>query len=392
MHKRVLTVVVSFALLVGISTPATADENPIPTDDRERVLTKPWDSHLDPKKMWITYGAMGGLAIMPGPVFLQNLTKEEFCETSLPDCARPGDGFFASGHATFCGSTQQIPCIEKLEIRRQGESQWQIAQFENYWDASPSSGTLAEFRKQIEDGKDFSGIRQISTKKGWATNSALKLMGSGPGPLMFSAPEYPSKGNTTKYMVEPYFVQFLNDFRQGKFSSITYDTFYVNIRPIAEVMSTNAKASVEAIAITPSGKPWHGGFGVGGHNGNYYSVDGRYAFSAGFDPTLQLQVTMQIPSEIGGWFHSRLKEPNLQLSTISPGVSRLVLSGGSTEVPITNTAVEAFDPANQKYYDYIGGKNNEYLEDRRRNGGGGMTGGFWDPNNGLESFKFWFSS
>ena len=391
MQRKALAAFVIVALALGFSAPALADENPLPQEERERVLTQPWDSHWDRKKMWITYGALGGLAIMPGPVFLKNLSSEEFCEKGLSGCVGQNQGIHASGYATFCAETQQIPCIEKLEIRRTGDTDWTLAEFENYWDATPSEATLTQFREQLKGDPVLTGLRQISLKKGWPTDSSQKLMGSGPGPLMFSAPEFPSKAGTTKYLVEPYFVQFLNGFRQGKFSSVTYDTFYVNIRPIVEVKSSKAMASVEAIALTASGKPMHGGFGVGGHIGNYYSVDGRYAFSAAFDPALQLQVTMRIPSEIGGWFHSRLTDPALELSTISPGVSRLVLSGGSADVPITNTAVEAFDPANEKYFESVGGKNNEYLENRRRTGEGGLTGGFWDPNNGLGSFKFWFS-
>ncbi|CAB4542740.1 MAG: hypothetical protein F2536_01865 [Actinobacteria bacterium] len=391
MPRRSLAVLLTLSLIVGFANPAAADLNPIPSDDRERVLTKPWDSHLDPRKFWITYGALGGLSIMPRPVFLKNMTKEDFCETSLTNCVEQSQTVMASGQATFCAETQQVPCVEKLEIRKTGQTQWQTAKFENYWDATPSEATLTEFRKIVESQKNFSGIRQISTNKGWASNTALKLMGSGPGPLMFSAPEFPSKGGTTKYLVEPTFIQFLNNYRQGRFTSITYDTFYVNVRPIAEVTSPAAMASVEAVVLSASGKPMHMGFGVGAHNRNYYSVDGRYAYAAGFDSSLELQITMQIPSEIGGWFHSRLTDPNLQLSNISPGVSRLVISGASAEVPITNTAVEAFDPANEKYLDYTFGKNNEDMEYRRQNGGGGMAGGFWDPNNGLDSFKFWFS-
>lgn len=391
MRRRLLAGIVSLSLVFGFATPSLADQNPIPIDDRERVFTKPWDSHLDIKKMWLTYGALGGLAIMPGSVFLKNMSTEEFCETSLRDCVGLNQNVMAAGQATFCAETKQIPCVEKLEIRRTGQAQWQETKFDNYWDATPSESTIAQFRKNLEGQKNFSGIRQISIKKGWASNPALKLMGSGPGPLMFSAPEFPSKGGTTKYLVEPYFVQFFNDFRQGKFASVTYDTFYVNIRPIAELISSDSKASVEAVVLSETGKPLHGGFGVGGHNGNYYSVDGRSAFAAAFDPGLELQITMQIPSEIGGWFHSRLTDPNLQLSNIAPGVSRLVISGASADVPITNTAVEAFDPANEEYYEYTFGKNHEDMEYRRRNGQGGMAGGFWDPNNGLDSFKFWFS-
>lgn len=389
--KKFTVALLLAALAVTTSTNALADENPLPVGERDKVLTQPWDSHLDTKKMWITYGAMGGLSIMPGSVYLKNMTTEEFCETALDKCLQQGQGILASGHATYCQQKQQVPCIEKLEIKRVEDIEWQTAIFENYWDATPSESTIAQLKSDIANQKNYSGIRQISLKKGWNSNSSLKLMGSGPGPLMFSAPEFPSGGGTTNYLVEPFFGQFLTNYRQGKFSSVAYDTFYINVRPIAEVVSSKAMASVEAIALTASGKPQHGGFGVGGHIGNYYSVDGRYAFSAAFDPSIQLRITMLIPSEIGGWFHSRLSDPNVQLSTVSPGVSRFVISGGSAEVPITNTAVEAFDAANRQYLEYTFGKNNEDMEYRRKNQIGGLAGGFWDPNNGLDSFKFWYS-
>jgi hypothetical protein len=390
--KKLFAVLALMALLGSFpSFAANADENPVPVADREKVLTRPWDSQLDPGKFWITYGVQGGTAIMPSPVFLKNMTKEIFCQTNINNCVSPGDNLLAGGYATYCAQKKQLPCVEKVEFRTKGETSWVEGNFVNYWDATPSSETVNQFRQNTQNWSTIAGIKDISTVKGWADNPSLKLMGSAPGPLMFDAPGFESKTGTTKYMVLPYFAQFLSDFHRGKFNSITYDTFYVNVLPIIEVQSVDARASIEFLGISPKGKTLHMGSGVGLHKDNFYSVDGRYAYATGFDSSLELQVTMQMPSEVGGWFHSRLTNPDLKLSNISPGVSRLVLAGASADIPITYTAVEAFDPANKKYLEYTFGKDNEDMEQRRKSGAGGRAGGFWDPNNGTESFKFWFS-
>ncbi len=390
--KRLFTSLFLSAFLVSTGQLAAySDENPVPVGDREKVLTKPWDSHLDREKFWITYGVQGGTAIMPSPVFMKNMTKENFCQTNIENCLTAGDDIWAGGFATYCSQKKQLPCVEKVEFRRKGQTSWSEANFLNYWDSTPSSETVNQFRQNVQNWSTIAGIKDISTVKGWSDSRSMKLMGSAPGPLMFEAPGFESKTGTTKYMLLPYFAQFLNDFNRGKFNSITYDTFYVNALPIIEVQSSDARASIEFLGLSPKGKTLHMGSGVGLHKDNYYSVDGRYAYATGFDSELELQVTMQMPSEVGGWFHSRLTNPDLQLSTISPGVSRLVLAGASADIPITYTAVEAFDPANKKYLEYTFGKDNEDMEEKRKSGTAGRAGGFWDPNNGTESFKFWFS-
>ena len=394
--KKLVALAASLGLTFAGLAPVSADDlNPIPVEFRERTLTAPWvDPAWDVSKLWITYGALGGLRVMPGPAMVKNITTNRFCEAVDANCLKDGQSLWVGAYATFCQEKNQTPCIEKVEFRRSGDSQWTQAEFINYFDTTPSDETLELFEKGRELDPFEGKVRSISKLKRWSPDVKSGLLGSAPGPALVRAVGFESLSGHDTYLIEPYFVQFLTNMRMGKPESINWDTFFVNARPIAEVKSNAAHVGVEFIKQIENGEYRHSGAGVGGHRGEYFAVDGRYAFAAGWDPEVEMQISIRVPAELGGWFHSRMSGPNLSLKGVSKGVNLLTVSGASTNVPITYTAVRAFLPENKKYLDAAFGQDQYFKDTARANeakGQGGLAGGSWDPNNGTADFELWFS-
>ena len=103
-------------------------------------------------------------------------------------------------------------------------------------------------------------------------------------------------------------------------------------------------------------------------------------------------MTVSIPKAVGGWFHSRLSTPELDLETQSETMNKLVISAAPAEIPITNTFIPGLDP---KYQRLVEKYESEYWLNWHRNRassglGDGISGVTWGSNTGVESFRDWF--
>jgi hypothetical protein len=395
--RRVATIATLLLATAGLQPVSADDLNPIAPEFRDRVYTTQPSSHVesDPTKMWLTWGALAGVPMMPGQAYLKNETTQQFCEKFDSSCYQPGQTVRAHAHASFCSEKQQVPCIEKVEFRRAGSSQWSSGEFVNYWDQTPGPRTLELFRQQISGWSNFDRFRSVSLQKSWTGDARAGLVASAPGAMMIRAPGFEGASGSDTYLVEAFFMQVLENIRNDRPARVAWDNVVFSVRSIEEVPRADTHASVEFIYVSKSGTVHHVGAGVGGYRGEQLAVDGRSGFTAALDPSVEVRLTMRVPSSIGGWFHSRLSSPNISITGISPTVNRLVLTGGSTEVPITHAALKLFDPKNKKFLDrYFGGNESVALwrADEER-GQGGLVGGFWDPNNAdyaLEDFSLWY--
>ena len=396
LNPRLVATAALFALLVGPVTPASAEViNPVPEERREMILTTPLeDPNRDISKVWLTYGALGGIPITPGPSLLMNISKSKFCD-EFEGCLANGDSLISEGFAPYCKQQKQTLCVEKVEFRLLGTKDWTEAIFLNYWDATPSKETLAKFNAHVKTLKEVKRVTSISKTKTWLSDAKSGLVGSAPGALMFDAPGFAGPTGATTYLIEPYFRQHLGPFRSGRPTGKNFGHFQLVAKPIVEVQSEEAHVGVDFVGLSPEGNNLHMGTGIGNNAGAYAIADGRYGFSSAWNPELEMRITILAPSEIGGWFHSRLSGPDLQLSQVRKGVNRLVVSGFSTKVPVTTAAVPALAPESRKYLEYTFGRNSEAIRNLQRAEreltGGMATGSLWDPSNGTKDFEFWFS-
>jgi hypothetical protein len=391
--KRTVSLLSSLALVFALPLPSLAqDPNPVPPELRERVVDASWESP-DHSKHLLTFAALGGVPFSPPPVILQNLTKKKFCENALRSCISNGDTIAATGYATYCAEKEQIPCVSKVEFRKTGSTDWVEAKFVNYWDTTPSEAGIAKFFEDQKPNPHHGGATSASKNKTWKDDPTIGLMGSAPGPMMFSIDEFPNQAGTTNYLISANYSQFMHNFRSGKPSSQDISQFMVFAQPIVEVSRPGVFASMEGVFKQRSGGLNFGGTSVGGTEG-FFQVNDRVAYAVRFDPELEMQISLKIPSSVGGWFHSRLTNPSLNMKRISANVNELVLAGAAAEVPITNHFVDPFLPENRKLYESIFGPWDEdrgnFQSIRRSGGGGGASGTLWDPNNGLDLFDVWF--
>jgi hypothetical protein len=122
------------------------------------------------------------------------------------------------------------------------------------------------------------------------------------------------------------------------------------------------------------------------------------------------ELTVRIPKALGGWFHGRLSEADLSMTSYSNDLNRLVVSGKSVDVPVTSAYFPLFaqngaaTTSYQKYWqdeiatadDEDNNPNTSYLESYRLaeqvNRGGMATSSWWAPDSSgsLDDFIRYF--
>lgn len=63
-----------------------------------------------------------------------------------------------------------------------------------------------------------------------------------------------------------------------------------------------------------------------------FQVSGQCAEPADFVPGSKVQLTFRLPSNLGGWYSGRMKDPVIDVAAISPGVSRVSVTSEPVEV------------------------------------------------------------
>lgn len=113
----------------------------------------------------------------------------------------------------------------------------------------------------------------------------------------------------------------------------------------------------------------------------------RCGIAVQFADGSRTSMTVRIPQQLGGWFHGRVAQADLDLSVINPDLNRLVISAEDVDVPTAGASFPILDPAFAAYKNHFYANNASglnYIIDRE-----GDNPIADDPARGLGSFDQW---
>ena len=225
----------------------------------------------------------------------------------------------------------------------------------------------------------------LSENKGWAENAGWKAPASARGPLLFRVPGFENAAGSEEYLVNMQFTANVNPLAKGT----KYQSFDFAIFPVVTAVQESAYPPVELVFRGTDGSVGWGG--TGGGPASDFKSHGEVAYPTRFPDGVRVRLVIDAPKTIGGWFHSRLARPTLSLAGKNSTMNTLTITGGATEIPITNVFVPGLDPRYKQIVERF--ESPYWLEYHRKEAeagrGGGVSGGVWDPNSGVDYFRAW---
>ncbi len=387
--SRLLVMTLSTSSLMLGATPVFANEHPVPVQDRMTIKGSLWDPRAQPgddPKRWL-YGMTfqgGQNPGSPAPLLADD-GKGVFCESLSPECLS-AEQIYARGYAPMCSPEfTQSACISKVELRV-ASSSWSVATPIREFNAAPSDKSFSWFDNHLTKNPQLGEVTQIARTRTWSESKSISAPASAQGPMLFDLPTIPNAGGSTLYLVDVSFEALI----RPKAKSTSFNEFRAAVYPIVVKPMPESHRGVDIYHKLGSGPVGRGATGPV-YGGADFQFDGEVAYSARFNPGVEVRVVLQIPKTLGGWFHSRLSEPEMQLEEISPNVNELTISGRPAEIPITNVFVQGTDP---KYRDLVLETEPRYwfdqhVRDEEAGKFAGVSGGLWSSNNGTSTFEKW---
>ena len=380
-----LSALILFA--IAGATPALADQNPLSPSQRLQTKSDSWDPATNGTwdgETWL-FGASFMAGQMPGAPapMIQDVGNASFCDDLNEGC-NPAADLVMRGYAQMCSGVELVSsCIRGVEFRKAG-GDWIEASLVDTWSVSPSPRSLTWLNQHLASTNHGLGeLIDLSTTSGWSERPEWNAPNSGPGPLVFSAPDFLNSGGSSNYLVNLQYFAAVDP----KQKATKYQDFELAISPILIEEYAPAHVGVEIVTKAPGREPAFGGTGPGFRSADF-ATEGRVAYAARFAEGVEARVTLEVPELIGGWFHSRLSEPDFELTSIGKRRNLLQISGSHAEIPITNTFVPGLDP---KYKSIVEKYESPYWLERRRSGqsSGGISGTVWGTNSGVGIFRDW---
>ena len=143
-------------------------------------------------------------------------------------------------------------------------------------------------------------------------------------PSLYSATNAPNEGGTTNYAVIMKMEQWW-DHKTKKFNN---GPIIANVIPYKEV-SGNYKGTF----FDKSAKPEEAYGGGGNANACAWADDGVCGQAQDFVPGTRARVKFRIPSDVGGWFSGRLKDPSISIEKFSSSANLVTIGAESVTVP-----------------------------------------------------------
>ena len=204
--------------------------------------------------------------------------NDDFCTTTKPELRLVGRGILP-----ICDSSDAQDCIEGIEISLNGQT------------------VRGQYLREAAGGIKFPAIPSLGFYK----------VGS---PLLFDLPGVLNGGGTSTYAVAAR-ADIAFNYQLGRFETRNLDLAVV---PYSEIRSEEYR--VESI-------------GSGANNACVFIESSVCGIPEDFPEGAVVSVSMRIPSEIGGWFMGRLKNPTIEVSSLSPSNNAVTVVAEPAVVP-----------------------------------------------------------
>lgn len=382
-------------LFVPNSTAALANDTP-PNSELAQLS---WETPIDVDykadqpftKLWVTQGFQGGMRIANIPHLnsrkgdFGNMSAGRLCD-EVDDTCLPDSNWSASGYGNFqlCTVSAVAPCIRGLEYA-DANGVWNKAVFLHEANLSASEANSRAWLGNNNFGEPGTKLEQVQTKWGWKSKEAIGLPGSGTGPLVF---KFPGRANAAG--VETYALDANFDIEATKTSNGTINVdvtdFNFQISPVKELSCDNSSVSVTVLLKKPNGYFDFGQTGGSCIHPALYSTPSSAGFATKFADKLPIKLDLELPKSLSGWFQGRLDSPEVSVTSLSAKSSSVQITGTPIDVPTTNKALELKAPENQAL---LGLPEFDWARATGSYGYVGVTGGMWEPNQGVETFNRW---
>ena len=285
--RKIVGIALALVLVGGMATSAQAADQYTP----ERVPMAQDDSEI---MMMITEEGLVDNQTHIGVPPKENATHDNerwlWCDKSTDKACdyTAGDRELdAQSVLPVCGQSSSAACVEGLEL-------------------ASASG-------------DFSEAKYFRTATGGPRNigDAKHNLIEGTSSSIFDAPTVPSASGTTKYTVIVTVRQHY-DRRSKMFSSYSMNAVVVPTRD--DENSYYGQISAD-------------GNGAGRTNMCAYWDLGHCGIPQDFAEGTKVRLKVRIPSELGGWFRGRIKNPQIAVSPASGKVNQIIIEGESVTVP-----------------------------------------------------------
>lgn len=175
-------------------------------------------------------------------------------------------------------------------------------------------------------GEDFKEAKFIRTATGGIRYPAVPTMNlhAASTPSLYSAENAPSQAGTSTYAVTMKMEQWW-DHRTKKFNN---GPIIANVVPYKEVTG-----SYKGTFFDKTAKPEEAYGGGGNANACAWADDGVCGQAQDFVPGTRARVKFRIPSDVGGWFSGRLKDPTISIAKFSNTANLVTIAAESVTVP-----------------------------------------------------------
>lgn len=386
--RALLALAVSVALMATVS-PAFAgyNDNPLPQNQQQYQWSTPPKS-----RPYVHIGGAWGAAVFPtglvGDKALMPYVMEQkdghlvFCTKVDIDCiSNSSQGI--NGFFELCANDARIACLDSVEYQT-ADGTWAKAKIVEQVDETPDPAKLAAF---IESTKRSSNPALSSVGDlGWSPIENIGLPASSKGPLVVSMPGVNNAAGQDTYVVNA-------NYTYDKNSQKVID-YALSIRPVA--IDTSRTNNMYRWVSNINGGENVSGTASGQIDFNDETVaessSKETGWAAAFGTKTQMRVTLRLPKALGGWFQTRLDQPDVNVKAFDATTNLVTLSGAPTTVPITEGAIALNDPANKDDVGKLFGPNAwDNSQKVLANGGspGLMTWTTWYPGAGISLFDNW---
>lgn len=381
-------------ILTGTSSALALDG--VPSSDLAQLSWKTpirtdYQSDQPFTKLWVTQGFQGGMRIANIPHLSSrkgnypNLEDGKLCD-ELDTICLPDSSWSASGYGNFqlCTVSAVAPCIRSLKFADKN-GVWHDAVLSHEADLSATAERSSSWLKNNSFGEPGTVLEQFQTKWGWGSNKEIGLPGSGKGPLIFNFPGRPNAAGVETYALDANFNIEASKTSAGKINVAVTD-FSLQISPVKEIKCENPSVSVFVKLKKPNGKVEFSQTGGSCIDPALYATATSSGFATKFADTLPIKLDLELPKSLSGWFQGRLDAPDVEVTSLGSQTSSVQITGDPITVPATNKALDLNARENQSL---LSKPDFDWARKAASYGYLGITGGMWEPNQGVEPFNNW---
>ena len=352
----------------------------LPVNSRQFQETEPLWPQTD--KPSINYTVRGGGDTIAAPAAIAS--DNGLCAQVDVACVSNTKSLFMRGYFGDCNLGEPAPCIQGLQARKVGATEWQTATVDEHINYKPDQTDIDAFVRSMNAdafwvAKHGAVLANAGIGTSYPANTKLGTPGSAGGPITYRLPGFENQAGTDRYLVDSRFEFHLFGVSENfDFKSQTPSNVWMSIRPFAESNSGGMPVQGYRKGETSGGMTGS----VGSDFYTAYTLKGRTGLAAGFPNDTEFRLQVKVPASFSNWFHGRVNEPEVTVSPESSTVNLLSISGQPIREQITSASVDTSNPLfDSLVTDPAFGT---YLKEQAAQGKPGGAGWGWSPDGGID--------